>query len=181
MKGIRNNMAEDEVFTKSKLAADCFIESEFYKNAKCIMVYKRLGNEADTSPIISKAFADGKALVFPVTDAESGKITPYYADESTEFVSGGFSVSEPKNSVQANPFDIDVVLIPGIAFDSFGARVGFGKGCYDMFLPKTNALKIGYCYQFQLADKIPASDHDINMDYVITESGIINCQKSDLL
>lgn len=178
LKELRNNMEECEVLTKSSLASRMFIESDFYKNAKCIMLYKRLGNETDTNEIIKRAFSDNKRLVFPVTDQKSGKITPYYADSSTEFKSGGFSVSEPKDSEIANPSDIDVVLVPGIAFDKSGARVGFGKGCYDMFLAKTNAIKIGFCYDFQLCDKIPADSHDITMDYIITESGITDCHKS---
>ena len=74
-----------------------------------------------------------------------------------------------------------MILIPGIGFDKCGARIGFGKGCYDMFLPQTNAVKIGFCFNFQLVDKIPADCHDINMDLIITESGITDCQKSDLL
>ena len=170
-------MTKNEVLNKSALACKAFIQSDFYKNSNCIMIYKRLGNETDTEPIIKQALADNKRLVFPVTDQKSGKITPYYADGSTKFDIGGFSVSEPKNSEIANPLDINVVIIPGIAFDKLGARVGFGKGCYDMFLPQTKAIKIGFCFDVQLADKIPASHHDINMDYIITESGIIDCQK----
>lgn len=176
-KEIRNNMTEEEVFGKSKLASDIFLKSDLYKNAKCIMLYKRLGNETDTDAIIKQAFADNKRLVFPVTEVKSGKITPYYADCSTEFVTGGFSVSEPKGADIANPTDIDVVLIPGIAFDKSGARIGFGNGCYDMFLPKTNAIKIGYCYDFQLCNQIPTDKHDIKMEYIITEKGITDCQK----
>ena len=181
LKEMRNSMTDSEVLSKSALACQAFIESKFYKNAKCIMIYKRLGNETDTDEIIKRALSDNKKLVFPVTDQKSGKITPYYADGSTEFDIGGFSVSEPKNSAEANPGDIDVILIPGIGFDKCGARIGFGKGCYDMFLPQTNAVKIGFCFNFQLVDKIPADCHDINMDLIITESGITDCQKSDLL
>ena len=102
MKEKRNNMAESEVLSKSALACKAFTQSDFYKNANCIMIYKRLGNEADTEAIIKQALADSKRLVFPVTDQKSGKITPYYADGSTEFDIGGFSVSEPKNSAKAN-------------------------------------------------------------------------------
>ena len=180
-KEFRNNMTENEVKEKSSLASDCFLKSEFYKNAKCIMLYTRLGNETDTKDIINQALSDNKKLVFPVTDGKSGKITLYYADGSTEFVIGTFSVSEPKNSDLADPLAIDVILIPGIAFDKSGNRVGFGKGCYDMFLPKTKAIKIGFCYHFQICDKIPADQHDIKMDYIITEMGITDCDKSSLL
>ena len=179
IKEMRKLMNEKEVVQNSFLASGNFLKSDFYKNAKCIMLYKKLGNETDTSRVIGQALSDKKRIVFPVTDEKSGKITPYYADSSTEFVSGGFSVFEPASSELANPQDIDVIIIPGIAFDKTGARIGFGKGCYDMFLPKTKAVKIGFCYVFQLVNNIPSDNHDIKMDYIITEKGIIDCQKSD--
>ena len=137
------------------------------------MLYKSLGNETDTETIISSCFSDDKKVVLPVTERKSGKITPHYVEKSTEFEVGNFSVIEPKNAETANPADIDVIIVPGIAFDKKGNRVGFGKGCYDMFLPETNAVKVGFCYHFQLCDLIPSDKHDINMDYIITEKGII--------
>ncbi len=169
MKSIRAAMSKAEVLQKSKAAAECFIKSEIYKKAETIMLYMPLGNETDTSEIIRAAFADRKRIVLPVTDGETGIITPFFYDKDTVLEKGGFSVTEPKNARLAEKSDIDVVIVPGIAFDESGARVGFGKGCYDMFLAGMTAVKVGYCYEFQLCEKISADEHDIKMDCIVTE------------
>ncbi len=172
MKERRRFMDRGEVVEKSQRAAEIFLNSEIYKSARVIMLYMPLGNEADTREIIKRAFADGKRLVLPVTDEGTGKITPVFFEENTVFRKGGFSVTEPKNSKDAKKSEIDVVIVPGIAFDKNGARVGFGKGCYDMFLEGMDAVKIGFCYEFQICEGIPADRHDVKMNFLLTETGM---------
>ena len=89
------------------------------------------------------------------------------------FEKGTFSVLEPKERVCLDKNNIDVVLVPGIAFDRCGGRVGFGKGCYDKFLKDINAIKIGFCYDFQLLEHINTDSTDVTMDFIITEKEII--------
>lgn len=168
----RREMSLEDVALKSRDACKLFLESDLYKNAKAIMLYMPLGKETDTSEIIKKSFADGKKVAFPVTDEKSGEITPCYATAETEFTKGGFSVKEPCGNDIANPTDFDVVIVPGIAFDTMGNRIGFGKGCYDKLLCKTNAVRVGFCYELQICDEIPAEEFDIKMDCIITETGI---------
>lgn len=174
----RASMEKAEVLEKSSKACAVFLKSEIYKDVKQIMLYMPLGNETDTTDIISKAFADGKKVIFPITDAETGEITPCYADENTQFTKGAFSVNEPRDMNVADVTEVDVILVPGIAFDRSGSRIGFGKGCYDRLLTNTSAVKVGFCYEFQLCDKIPSEEHDVKMDYIITENVTINCKKS---
>ena len=169
----RAQMTKKDVVEKSLEASNHLLASEFYRNCKTLMVYMPLGNETDTTKVIKQAYKDGKKVVFPVTDKESGIITPYYADETTDFVTGAFNVNEPQGGTKAELCDVDAVLVPGIAFDRKGARVGFGKGCYDRLLLKTDAIRIGFCYGFQICDDIPAEDHDIAMDFLVTENGIL--------
>ena len=173
----RSLMDKAEVLEKSYAAAEEFLSSDIYKNAKQLMLYMPLGNETDTTHIINAAFRDGKKLVFPVTDAKSGEITPCYCTEVSEFVKGAFSVKEPCVRDVADVSKIGVILVPGIGFDKKGARVGFGKGCYDRLLKNTSATKIGFCYDFQICEEIAAEEHDVKMDFLVTESGIIKCEK----
>lgn len=165
----RMQMTKKEVAEKSLLASENFLSSEMYKNCKVLMLYMPLGNETDTTKIINRAYADSKKVVFPVTEKESGVITPYYADEVSGFKKGAFNVNEPQNGTKVELCDIDVILVPGIAFDRKGARIGFGKGCYDRLLQNTDAVKVGFCYDFQVCDSIPADDHDVMMDFLVTE------------
>ena len=180
MKKIRAQMTPEEVAEKSKKAANMFLASDFYKTANQIMLYMKLGNETDTADIIARAFKDGKSLLFPVTDIETGIITPVYADKSTAFKKGGFSVFEPVGAEKADMTKTDVIIVPGIAFDKTGRRIGFGKGCYDKLLQNTDAIKIGYCYGFQICEHLPCEKHDVKMDFLITEEGIIKCESAGI-
>ena len=172
----RNLMAEDEVLQKSIAASEIFLSSLIYKNSKTLMLYMPLGNETDTTFIIDTALKDGKTLVFPVTDKYTGRITPYCADAATEFVKGNFSVQEPSKTKIADVAEIDTVLVPGIAFDKYGNRVGFGKGCYDEFLKRADAVFVGFCYEFQVCDEIDADCYDVKMDFLVTEKGMSDCR-----
>ena len=166
-------MTTSEVEEKSYAAAELFILTDLFKNAENIMLYMPLKNETDTSYIIQKAYQYGKKVILPVTDKESGNISPCYADINTTFIKGAFSVDEPTGDNVAEISEIDVILVPGIAFDTYGNRIGFGKGCYDRLLNKTDAIKVGFCYDWQFIKSIPADKHDVRMDYIITEKEII--------
>lgn len=172
----RASMNEEDVKKKSSDAAKLFLSSPQYKNSKCIMLYMPLGNETDTKDILQSALSDNKKIVYPVTDAERGVITPYEVSETTEFEKGAFSVLVPKNAEKADVKKIDVVIVPGIAFDKNGNRVGFGKGCYDKFLRNLRVIKIGYCYEYQICHKINRDEFDVLMDYIITEKEMIDCK-----
>lgn len=171
----RKQMSASEVQQKSISAAKIFLSSDIYKDAKHIMLYMPIGNETDTLLIKSSAVSDEKKIIFPVTNAVSGTITPIYATDKTKFEKGAFSVMEPKSFDVADMSKIDVIVIPGIAFDKRGNRIGFGKGCYDKFLKNASAIKVGYCYNWQLRKKILTDPNDIKMDYIITENGINKC------
>jgi len=173
----RSAMAKTEVLEKSLAAEKIFLESEIYKNAKTIMLYMPLGNEVSVTEIMKAAFRDGKSLVFPTTCKKNGRITPRYVKEDTIFQKGAFGVGEPYRAKAAKASQIDVALIPGIAFDKTGARVGFGAGCYDRFLEKLSVLKVGVCYDFQLCGKIAIAPHDIRMDFLLTEKGLIKIKE----
>lgn len=172
----RKELSLCEVKEKSQKAFKNFINSEVYKNAKVIMLYYPLGNETDTSYIYSQALEDNKTVVFPVTDIKTNEMTAVMADKNTKFSKGGYSVFEPFDKKEIDKQLIDVVIVPGIAFDKKGFRVGFGKGCYDRFLDRTNAIKVGYCYDFQIVETILKDSFDIKLDYLVSESGMVVCE-----
>ena len=174
-KAKRKEMLPEVVFEKSKKASENFLNNEIYKSSEVLMLYYPLGKETDTSLILKNALADGKTVVYPITNTDTNEITPVVVDRRTDFSKGGYSVFEPieKNEYKGT---IDVILVPGIAFDKKGKRVGFGKGCYDRFLKRNDAIKVGYCYDFQIADDIEIDNFDVDMDYLISESGMIVCE-----
>ena len=175
-KELRNKMPQKEAAQLSLSAAKRFISSELYKNSKIIMLYWPIGNETDTRYILEEIYKDKKIAVLPVTDPQTDSILPVCINKYTEMAEGAYKIQEPKDKITIKKEDIDVVIVPGIAFDRTGARVGFGKGCYDRFLKNTKAKKIGYCYAYQITDKILSDDFDINMDCLITEKELVICE-----
>lgn len=172
----RKLMTKSEVEKKSRTAAFHFLESEVYKNSQTVMLYYPIGNEADTAYILKKAFEDGKKVAFPVTNPQNNEITAVLADSETQFCKGAYSIPEPEEKRTIDKNMTDVIIVPGIAFDKKGARVGFGKGCYDRFLENIKAKKVGFCYDFQIKNEISADIFDIKMDYLVSESGMICCE-----
>ena len=88
------------------------------------------------------------------------------------FTLGAFSIPEPQDADVFDASEIDLVIVPALAYDRHGTRLGFGRGCYDGFLPRTRAVKVGLCYAFQLADSLPADTHDVPVDYILTEKDL---------
>ena len=88
--------------------------------------------------------------------------------------SGAYGLMEPKEDCAiADPQRIDLILVPGTAFDREGGRIGQGAGYYDRFLETRGALRVGVCHSFALLERVPCEMHDAAMDYVITPGGII--------
>ena len=88
-------------------------------------------------------------------------------------------ILEPKKEHIA-PFDIsdvDIVVVPGIVFDMYGHRIGFGNGGYDLLLNDSKALKVGLAFSFQIFDRVPAEAHDVPVDIIVTEKEIIRCKR----
>ena len=171
MKERRAALTADEREEKSRAAALALLGTDEYKRARSIMLYRPIGSEMDTSYIAKAAHADGKCVLYPVTDEESRKITPVKAEADAEFVRGGFKIPEPVGEVYDDK--IDLIVVPGLAFGRDGMRLGYGKGCYDEFLNRAAATRAGLCYELQLTDTLPCEAHDEKMNMVVTENEII--------
>lgn len=178
MKSLRASLREDELRAKSISASEIFLESELYRDSESIMLYMPIRNEVDTRYIMERALADGKRVILPHTDRETGVITPVLLGEDTSLTLGAFSIPEPSDTEAVAEDEIDLVIVPGLAYDRQGARLGFGKGCYDGFLRDIRAVKVGLCYDFQLVGSLPTDTHDVPVDYILTERGILSPEKA---
>lgn len=165
----RREMTADEVLSKSARIQKQLFSFDKYVNAKTVMLYVSAFNEPSTIEIIKDAIEYGKRVVLPVSDTATETIVLSYLDSLDDLEKGAYGISEPKAVKPADLADIDFILVPGLAFDKKGNRMGFGKGYYDKLLCKTNAEKTALCYEFQLFDEINADDHDIPMNTIITE------------
>lgn len=173
----RKNLSSDFVLSSSRSICQSFLNSEIYENSSSVMLYSSILNEPYTEEIKNAALIDRKNVFYPKTDAETVKITPIKINKNSIFAKGAFNVYEPTGTV-CDDIDFyfsntDVIIIPGILFDLQGHRIGFGKGCYDRFLTNTDALRVAFCYSFQIKDSIPYNKHDVGIDILISEKGII--------
>lgn len=141
--------------------------------------YMAKGKEVSLSKAIGKSFVEGKKVYLPKTWLKERRLTFHRVYSFSDLVPGPFGLLEPNpKNEEADLGSLEVIFIPGLAFDVKGYRLGYGGGFYDRVLRETSALKVGVCYSFQIVESLPVEPHDVPVDLIITESGIIRCQKS---
>lgn len=176
----RNNLSEDEILAKSMLIFKKLKQMDYYKNATRIMLYISFNNEVLTDIIIEDIIQSGKQVFMPVTVPRTKDIiVSELINKNDDLEIGTFGVLEPKKDKLRPhpPHDLDLVIVPGVAFDSRGYRIGYGAGYYDRFLPNvpTFVPKVSLAFDLQLINRVPKDDYDIPVEHIITESQYINC------
>jgi len=170
---IRNYIAEKSrilISDKKKILSDAILSRiellPAFEKASCILCYHSLPDEVNTHAFIEK-WSKQKTILLPVIQDDVLHIRKYDGKEKCK--TGAFQIVEPIGEDFQDFQSIDLALIPGIAFDSEGNRLGRGKGYYDKLLPDISAFKIGICFDFKLIEKIPADNWDVRMDMILTE------------
>lgn len=135
--------------------------------AHTVMLYHSLPDEVYTHTLADSLLLGGKTILLPRVTGEGTMELRRYAGPR-DLAPGAYGIMEPTGCLFTDYAAIDVAIIPGVAFDLSGNRLGRGKGYYDRLLPlMPDTYKIGVCFPFQLADSIPTDSHDIKMDEVI--------------
>lgn len=139
-----------------------------------ILMYHSLPDELSTHSFLKK-WCDSKAFYLPRVNGVDLDILPY---EESRLELGAFHIEEPSGTDTVSADEIELVVVPAVAYDRRGNRLGRGKGFYDRLLGSIRATKIGVAYEFQVVDEIPAEPHDVPMDMIITPSGctIVNSE-----
>ena len=146
-------------------------ETELFRQASCVALYHAIPGEVQTAGFIEKWF-DKKSLFLPLVINDHLRLLPYKGNE--HLTPGVFGILEPTDIEATSPqSDIDLIIVPGVAFDRQLNRMGRGKGYYDRLLSTLQAPKIGICFDFQLQDSVPVEPFDKRMDMIITEKEVI--------
>lgn len=179
----RENLSPAERATRSKRIAAHVIEwiqqSEKSVQAcsfKTVMVYLSMKSEAETHELIESLFDQGREIIAPVIDTKSGQLVPRRIQNmEKDLVKHRFGMLEPNTNCPIFPPDqLQLIIVPGIAFDSNGYRLGYGKGFYDRFLPTCpNAVTIGIAFHIQLVEDTYPQPWDIPVQHIFTEEGLI--------
>jgi len=175
----RDKEPEDLRGKKSRRIKKRLFSLREFKSAHTILFYYSKGSEVETKEMMEEALLEGKRILLPKVRGREiylGEIK----DLEKDVEKGRFGILEPKEtSKKTTPREINLVILPGIAFDLKGRRIGYGKGYYDRFLkkfPRTTPL-IGLAYDFQVVNSLPGKRHDRRVGKIITETLILIPQK----
>lgn len=185
-KELRKELKKKRKEIDKKNDKDAFIRenlicSDFYLDANTILLYAALDDEINVDECIEDALMLGKQVALPVCTNDKGEMKFYYINSMSDLKSGFFGVREPDidKCKEVTDFNSSICIVPGIAYDKRGYRLGYGKGYYDRFMQKSTSLFIGLCYNELIDDELPIEEYDIPVKYIITENGFIAVEQED--
>ena len=160
-------LTSEEIERRSAVLAHRLFETEPYRQARSLYAYLSFNQEVRTNPIIERAWADGKRVAVPKVIGND--MVFIWLERFDQLAEGYYGIPEP---VADGPIADDataLVLMPGLAFDPQGHRVGYGGGFYDRFLEKEpDHPLVALCFDFQMLDHLEVEAHDVPVDVVIT-------------
>lgn len=157
--------SDAERFDKSTTIFEKVEQSEAFIQARVVLVYWSMPDEVYTHNFIQK-WAIKKTILLPVVDGDNLRIKAFTGIENMQ-PGSLMEIPEPVGPDYTNPESIDLIIVPGVAFDSQNYRLGRGCGFYDRLLNHNQVKKMGVCFDFQMVAEVPKENHDIPMDFVI--------------
>ncbi|GAB6121534.1 5-formyltetrahydrofolate cyclo-ligase [Dysgonomonas termitidis] len=167
---LKKKFTSDELYNRSQEVLSVLELTGIFQESKTIFIYNSLDDEVQTFDFIRK-WSAGKDFYLPVI--EKDEMVFRRCTTNTCFQQSAFGIMEPVGDNYTDYKKVDLIIIPGVAFDRKMNRMGRGKAYYDRFLPKLKAPRLGICFEFQLFDGIPADKNDVKMDYIVSENELI--------
>lgn len=173
MRELREAIAPEERARRSLVVGDRLFTLPEMRAARTVALFSSFGSEIDASRIIDRSHAEGHRVVLPFLDGEWMEVAEHRAGE--QLVRSSYGAAEPARRIAVAPSEVDVVVLPGLAFDRAGRRLGYGRGYYDRWLRRLGprAFLVGICFSAQVVDRVPASSSDERVHAVITEDEVI--------
>jgi 5-formyltetrahydrofolate cyclo-ligase len=165
---LKKQFSLEEKKQKSEMIFKELEQLDVFSKSKIIMAYWSMDDEVYTHDFVLKWYGE-KKIILPVVKRDELELKSFSGLDN--LIKGeSFGIEEPEGDIFNQPEKIDLIIVPGIAFDKTNNRLGRGKAYYDKLLKSTKAKKIGVCFDFQLLDAVPVDKHDIKMDLVISEN-----------
>lgn len=141
------------------------------KQAKVVAAYYPLESEVDLRPLLEQLKQEGKRLALPIS--YDGGVMVFHEAKLETLEQGLYGIFQPPEcSAVVAPEEIDGMLVPGVAFDPMGGRIGYGKGYYDRILQEYQGWTMGICYAAQMTNDVFSQPHDVPLQYLVDEIGI---------
>ena len=174
----RDALSKKERAEKSAAIMDRLFDFANFLEAKIVMFYMSHESEVETEEMVRKAIEIGKVIALPLVDTKTGEILPFKVDDPDRDVRpgyGGISEPDPNRCKQIPVQHINLAIVPAIALDERGGRIGHGTGFYDRFIPELDITtrKVALSFECQIVPQIPMEPHDRYIDIIITEERII--------
>jgi 5-formyltetrahydrofolate cyclo-ligase len=169
----REGLSAEERAKKSREIEERIFSLPEFMSARVVMFFASFRSEVETGPMIRHALTSGKRVVLPkVKDKELAlfEIMDFDADVSP----GAWGIPEPHESRPAKIETIDLIIVPGAAFDARGNRLGYGAGFYDKLLPAFKKMTVALAFEVQILPRVPVDAHDVPVKKIVTECRIIN-------
>jgi len=167
IKSLKGEISLDVKKKRSLSILNRLKNNKAFERAKTVMLYWSMDDEVFTHDFVVE-YAKTKIIILPCVKGDVLELRVFKGLEN--LVDGdGFGIPEPSGDLFLGVDDIDLIVVPGVAFDNQNNRMGRGRAYYDKLLRTTNCEKIGICFKFQLLEKVPTDEYDIKMDLVISE------------
>jgi 5-formyltetrahydrofolate cyclo-ligase len=148
---------------------------ECYREARTVLLYFAIGSEPATADLVRAVLNDGKTLVMPRI-ADGDLVLHRVDDPATDLAEGVWGIREPlPDRPRVAPKAVDLFLLPGLAFDPSGGRLGYGRGYFDRTLAGAPGVKAALAFDGQVVERVPTGPHDVAVDLVVTPTRLIRC------
>ncbi len=182
MREKRQKMTEEDQQIESVMLDRKISRLADLQERRSLMATYPVRGEAHALGFLKQWLFDNRKLIFPVIKSDTVELLPYQIRTFEMLIPGyrGIYEPDPKLATPVLPSEIEVILVPGLAFDFDGNRLGMGGGYFDRFLTKVspNALLIGICWDWQLVSSLPTTGHDRPIDIIVTPNSAYDCRYS---
>ena len=172
----RDALSAEERAARSAKICECAKGLVSYKHAEIVLLYAPIKSEIDVFPLAFDALEKGKRVAFPRCNKEERTMKFHFISSADDFEIGAYGIREPKQELPTyepeNESGVVICFLPGLAFDAFGYRLGYGKGYYDKFLHTYRGSTIGVTYTELIAPSLPKGRFDISCNIMLTEKGV---------
>jgi 5-formyltetrahydrofolate cyclo-ligase len=169
----RDRLSPDERKTKSAEIEERLFSLPEFRNARTVLFFASFRSEVETLPMVRRALANGKRVVLPKVRRSDLELFEVH-DVERDIAPGAWGIPEPRESRPVRVEDIDLIVVPGAAFDERGNRIGYGAGFYDKLLPLYRGRTVALAFELQMVSAVPAAAHDIPVHMIVTEKRVID-------
>lgn len=177
----RRSLSSQQIHSRSERIGERLFALSVFRKAKLVLFYISLPEEVQTHGMIKGCFREAKKVAVTTVDCATGEIVPFEIKKPDfDLICGAFDIPEPAEKDRYPVYlpEIDLVVVPGVAYSEKGERIGFGGGFYDRLLRqlRPDSTSVAVCFECQIMDNVPCEEHDVSVDCIVTERRVINCK-----